>query len=364
MNLLMRENLLKNRKSFTLIEVLVAVSIFAILALTAASTFVNFMGVKRRADLVQYIKNEGDFLMERIKREIRNGTVDYEEYYNQHHIGGGYYATNYGVYGRQFFNAGHCGGIPDNRPVTGLAGYGVRCKNDCGEDYWTSISLPGSCDKIAYESRDANIWEWTGANANALDDSDNTNDDHFQQELYLINAKGRKRTILKPASIMPGPDGKLNTELIMLQLNGTDSNSNGIVDTWFCADEFLTIHNILQNECAAYSATYKSKGVAANPPAMGTGKLQIAMGINPFVSVTPSRLKVTQLKFFISPLEDPRKARAEDLGEVYVTIILSVKPKEEFARAIPGDIPEYTMQTTVTAGAKNFVPTWHGVLQN
>ncbi len=341
-----------DKRSFTLIELLVAVAIFSILILTAATTYINFQGSKRRAALIQYIKNEGDFLMERIKREIRTGTVDYEEYYHQNFSPDGNYASKYSSYGRLFFDKGYCGAAPENQP-TGLKGYGIRCvdsagNNQCDKDYWTESTA--ACPNPVYDSKDLNLWSFDIGNA--LPPTGN-----FQNELYLIDSSGTRRTILRKHTTDP--------ELIALKLVGEDLNSNGIIDSWFCADDFLIAAGkdptTQRNDCTAQSFTYITKGVSGAPLIAG---LPINLSTSFFVSVTPERLKVTQLKFFISPLEDPRKAADEDLSEVYVTIILSVKPKDDYAKAIPGDIPEYTMQTTVTAGAKNFIPTWHGVLQN
>ena len=343
-------NKIRGVPSFTLIELLVAVSVFSIIIVAAASSYVSFQNAKRRADLISYIKSEGDFLMQRMKKEIQNSTVDYEEYYNQLTENSDNYADNYGKYGQRFFDAGVCG--------TFTTKYGVQCFEDCSKDYWTVAS----CTEIEYSSKDFNMWAW---------DSDNAlKNNNFQNELYLINGRGDEKTILKNFEKDYDGDGKDEFKLHILKLKGEDGNSNGIIDSWFCADDFLLMQgkdtaNVTdKNTCAAYSLSYVKKGEAFPLPSPNPDAIKNnAKGY--FVSWTPEKLKITNLGFFISPLEDPRKGKGENLaGDTYVTISLTVQPLEKYTQGIAGGIPEYTMQTTVNAGAKNFIRSWHGVMGN
>jgi len=85
-----------------------------------------------------------------------------------------------------------------------------------------------------------------------------------------------------------------------------------------------------------------------------------------FVSLVSPRTKITTMKFFISPLEDPRKAFAEDYIEVqmqpHVTILLTVKPSDE-SKLNKDNIPTFTLQTTVSSRVQGEVFSYQGPLE-
>ena len=71
------------KKGFTLVEVILATSIFALVAIIGVIIFVNVTRIQRRIALENSLYEDGRFMMERLAREIRYNTIDYEEYYNK-----------------------------------------------------------------------------------------------------------------------------------------------------------------------------------------------------------------------------------------------------------------------------------------
>ena len=70
-----------NKTGFTLVEVLVAVSIFAILAILLSVIYVAFTKMQTRTKISQQVLNDSQFVLETITREVRNNEIfDYDPY--------------------------------------------------------------------------------------------------------------------------------------------------------------------------------------------------------------------------------------------------------------------------------------------
>ena len=72
-----------NALGFTIAELLISVSILALIITFASTVYINFYGSIQNLKAANLVYEEARFVMERIAKEIRNGTIDYEEYYNQ-----------------------------------------------------------------------------------------------------------------------------------------------------------------------------------------------------------------------------------------------------------------------------------------
>ena len=113
---------LRRKKGFTLVEVIIASSIFTIVSLIGVTVFVNVTRIQKRISLENAMYEDGRFMMERLAREIRENTVDYEEYYNKNVEGSVQYGQEYGCYSTRFYNPGSAGGV-DNVPSNGLGAF-------------------------------------------------------------------------------------------------------------------------------------------------------------------------------------------------------------------------------------------------
>ena len=67
----------------TLIELIIASTILLIVLTVVISTFANFNSSKRKILLTNELYNQTRFLLERIVREVNNGTIDYQGYWRE-----------------------------------------------------------------------------------------------------------------------------------------------------------------------------------------------------------------------------------------------------------------------------------------
>lgn len=70
----------KQRKGFTLVEVLIVVAVFSLTMLVATNIFILANRSQRQASVDQKIQGDIRFVMEAISREVRFGTIDYDCY--------------------------------------------------------------------------------------------------------------------------------------------------------------------------------------------------------------------------------------------------------------------------------------------
>jgi prepilin-type N-terminal cleavage/methylation domain-containing protein len=71
------------KSGMTLIELVIASTILLIVLTVVISTFANFSSSKRKILLTNELHNQTRFLLERIVREVNNGTIDYQGYWRE-----------------------------------------------------------------------------------------------------------------------------------------------------------------------------------------------------------------------------------------------------------------------------------------
>ena len=94
------------------------------------------------------------------------------------------------------------------------------------------------------------------------------------------------------------------------------------------------------------------------------------IAVNPWrglVPITPLRTHISSLKFYLAPLEDPRKAFAESdpahaiLQQPHVTIVMTVQPAaSELGKFIGEDPPTLTLQSTVSSRTYREIKSYTG----
>src|SRR3989338_1780664 len=70
-------------KAFTLVELLLAMMILLLLIGFASGVYSNFFSSLRNLQATNVLYQETRFSLERIIQEVRNHTVDYEEYFDK-----------------------------------------------------------------------------------------------------------------------------------------------------------------------------------------------------------------------------------------------------------------------------------------
>ncbi|MBI4090960.1 MAG: type II secretion system protein [Candidatus Komeilibacteria bacterium] len=70
-------HMLQRNAGYTLVEMLITVSIFALAFVTIGAIFIGFTAAQSRATTAQRLLNEGGFILEAVTREIRINAIDY-----------------------------------------------------------------------------------------------------------------------------------------------------------------------------------------------------------------------------------------------------------------------------------------------
>ncbi|MCA9374622.1 MAG: prepilin-type N-terminal cleavage/methylation domain-containing protein [Candidatus Gracilibacteria bacterium] len=356
----------KHKKGFTLAEVVIASSVFVVVSLIGVTVFVDVMRIQRRVTLENAIYEDARFMMERISREIRYNTVDYEEYYRDamnQATPGILHGQYFGCYAQRFYNPGtHNGSLDDigaicsTNPVDGDPFFFPGCVID-------KNSLDVNSGQNPYDGNDSGLAVSTDANAfcdkveigapfgNCALGGDV---DLQRDELYLINPEGDQKTYM---------GRKVNTgtgeySVALLKLDGQDSDNDGISEVWhddvtntdyedFCAEGY---------DCPSGVVTNLTDNLAGTSGGLYEG----------FVPIMPLRTHVTDLQFMISPAEDPRKAFAEtDPAEgiqqqPHVTVLMTVEPAQSELVGFAGNVPTVTLQSTITSRVYNEVKSYLG----
>ncbi len=291
---------------FTLVELMVAITILALIMAFAAATYTNYFNASRNVRAANLVYEEARFATERIAKEIRVNTVDYEEYFNQskNDTGGGTapYAKNYCEYSQVFYD-------PGIDEIYGTSDDVSRGENQSGP----AIS---------------------GEKQNAL---------------FLISEQGDRRTYVKRME----RDGV--GRIGLLKLAGKDygidhapsgadcppdvGEHDGRIDTWVCEAGFDCAPEDAEGPCASVE------------PALSDAR---------FIDITPKALDVKTLTFAVTPSDDPRKGyrMSEIQRQPAVTIELSVSANPALTREFRGGSrAALSLSTTVSSRVQNEVVT-------
>ncbi len=338
-------------KATTLIELLITVTVFSIVATTAATVMVNTLKSSKKIQNQVFLYSEAQTLMDQLARVVEQNTVDYEAYYAREVKGEtGWDTPNYGQYALTFYNPGADG--PDLGPYnfSGISYYGAYCAgststypDDCAggmPDYTTldqdmgAHPFPGINLPPFYFSSD----DETYMNAFCEDDTSSaclSLANHVSHELILINNLGDERTVFALEEL-----SSTDNALSKIQMIGTDTDGDGIEDNWVCMEG------------------YDCTGATNIPdPADLTDHETLQAG---FMPITPSSIDVQDFYVYISPNEDPYRAFAEQKAQLQpqVTIVFTVSLSDDYAAGLLGEVPSITLQRTVSTGVYEEVVSW------
>ncbi len=402
----------KNKSGFSLVEILVAISVFTVAAVTASSLLVGIVRADKRTALQMAVYEDARIIMSQLAYEIRNGLVDYEEYYsvcvvqNPTSCGGDvpfgqsetadvWFGINYGVYGSRFFNPGQSQNAPS--PAENPLDLGLECSMGLADGYTTGGGIDG-CDIIYGLSTDLN----TGQNpfvgsvsnfrvANAFCDTNRgilngagnceLTPGVTLDKLFLIDITGTKKTMLGRKKITNVGDYAIGKVV----MEGFDIDSNGVIDTFscdnsdfYCYDDALVMAPRMPHLVGPAAAVEPSGVTVAtlindnNITVPQMADLEIAFedqvdfgdGVTidntpleevDFMPISPLRTNVTDLKFIIYPIEDPYKGFQErtdeanaEGGHPSITIMATFDLSSAAKAAHPGEFQPFKMQTVVS----------------
>jgi type II secretory pathway pseudopilin PulG len=335
------------RAATTLVELMITVSIFSAVAVTAIGILMNTMQSTRRIQSQVFLYTEAQAAMDLLARSVENSTVDYEAYFDRNVLGGtAWHTEHYGYYGQSFYDPGTAGPV-DEGPydlMTSYAGslgsdYGVHCY---GTGSTTTDEYPADCptETPIYAEGDLGTGQfpYTGdsqdASAFCGDAGHCSNADHqLQDELILVNGNGDERFVFR----LIGSEG--NYKIGKTALSGTDRDGDGTVDLWTCMSGY---------DCGG---TYSVGGTDYSVPRE-----------EDFKALTPSFLNVKSFTVIVSPAEDPFKAFAESDQQIQpqVTLIMTLTLSDDYTKGLLGNAPEITLQRTVSTGVYAEVESYGG----
>lgn len=334
-------------KSFTLIELLIASSVMAILFSIVVPAFFNMVKINNYHEITEVLFTETDYMMDKLVREIYENTLDWPEYYNYYILNGGgenfsnvsgmdTFGSNYTVYGARFYNPGR---DAHDLPAQGINYSGIEdddlgtwCQtsatevapitsDDCNglpsleltEDYATGtnpyessfFTLPTQASAVCDLTSEmfAHVSGARRAECAGMSDMEK----HEVSILFLISPDGNTKTMIGREPWYENETGgePAGYALSMLKMTGSDTDNDGVNETWTCASGYMCTQD------APITIT-----PATDPDADDLTDISLADGTEPsiyydFVPISSPNVSITDLRFDIAPLEDPNKAYGE-----------------------------------------------------
>lgn len=355
------------RKGFTLTEVLVAMSLFAVVATIATTVLMDIVQLERKSSVQNAIYEDARLIFQQISNEIQAGTIDYEEYYSMNVVQkkklpaeGPYYGINYGVYASRFFDPGKSHDPAPNNVAKNPDDLGVECS------FPDPLLADKDCEIYFTNSADfdtgQNPYEGSGLAWNAASSVCDSKVlvpcavlSNVMSELYLIDSSGTHKTILAKKKMTVTDDA-----IGIVRMTGHDLDQNGIVDVFGCDPEFICEkanifsaikYPFIQNMAAAAGSAYLATNNISLPKQSDLND-PFDPNVSHFIPITPQRVSVKDLKFIINPLEDPYRAYSEENMQTHptVTVVMTLGLSAKAKKDYPGDFADITIQTTVAVG--------------
>lgn len=349
----------KKKSGFSLVEIIIATTLFAVLAISASQMYINLSRMERKIEVQEYVAAEAKAAMEKITGKLQdstiNYTVDYEEYYSRLVLEDTDYGQNYGAYGATFYDPGDGGPIAIVWGEGGDGITGASCNAD-NEYFFTE-----DCEDFVLNSYDTNTGRHyysddvgleTKANAfceGAVDCGDSEN--YFHDELYLIDSSGTQKVIF-------ALEEKDNGEkvLSMVEMEGVDVDGDAITDYWRCDDDGYNCNTCSVPHYNPVIDGFEDYSVPCEDDLSDSDDIYA----DDFEPIMPSNLNVIDLSFYIAPLEDPYRAFSETnnaaQGHPYVIVTMVVAASESLTEGILGGDWTVTLTEEISTNVFDVVP--------
>lgn len=331
-------------RAFTLVEVLITLTIFAIVAMVSLNLLVSGLRSAKKIQAQIYLYTEAQALMDRIARDMEHSTIDYELYYSRNVLAEtGWETPNYGYYAQTFFDPGTGGQL--GGPYSSVSDYyGANCADgslypdDCPDevpdydelDLETGVHPFLGIDDFGYTYNPVYMNAFCEGSTGMGAASCRTVATPFTDELFLINSSGDER-IIYVLELLDGSSTEYG--LSRLVMTGTDTDNDGIEDTWTCAESYT---------CDGLGETRED----------GTGGGQAVPDSDDFVGLSSTNLSVVIFSILVAPSEDPYRGFGEEDAQVQpqVTITMEVSLSDEYSSGFLGDVPSILIQRTISTG--------------
>ncbi len=295
--------LLPKKPAMTIIEVIIAMTVFVILATSGIMLLGEVSKISQEVEMREYLYTEMQAVLERMSKTIQDSAIDYEEYYSWT-TGATTYAESYGDYHAAFFNG----------------------SLETGKNPYDGSDSPLHANALCNDGTPT-------CSSNLLF--------HQVEALYLIDGSGTERTFF-----VKEKDTDADA-IAMVEMQGYDNQTvDGLIDAWECTSIYTC------------SATHGVTGY--DVPNVNDLLETDGRDNDDFVPITPTNISIDELYFYLSPIEDPYKAFAEDDSAIFESV--QVQPKVTIvvtASYITAgmDGPSITLQTTIGTGVYNKIAT-------
>ena len=170
------------KKGVSLIEVLIAISLFAIVAVVSSNILVDIVQLEKKNSIQNAVYEDLRMMLQMLTKEIQTGTIDYEEYYSycviQQADVGSFFGINHGVYGSRFYDPGKS---LDDNATHNPEDLGLECSfwrdDECEVVYTLSSDLNTGQNPFFGNSADANAFEDIGGVGNCGTDGETDEED-------------------------------------------------------------------------------------------------------------------------------------------------------------------------------------------
>lgn len=362
------------KRGFTLLEVLIAASIFSIVGMLATSIFVNLNQNRQKITSRNLLYDDAQFILDSLSRYISSNTIDYEEYYNQTVLGGKP-GMNFGHYAARFYY--HLAQPAGGNNYTSCIDLKnpADAKKSCVNTgkHPSSGNFPDSANAFY---RSGNV---LGADAGNIHCNTTTFPPYFTstkyfacvKRLFLINSDASRKTMIAPERIS-WEGSNFSHVLSQATLRSFETTANGVITS--VPRVFTCEQNCSSNPDADIAVIntqnvltiLKNQILLPSNEHLDDPNDSVAQAYDDdFTPFTPSRVNIKDLKFFISPVEDPHRAFAEandnngtktNIHQPVVTIVLTIEPISNVRYGTT--YPALTVQTTVTPGLFTEIPSY------
>ncbi len=360
-----------SKRGFTLLEVLIAASIFAIVGVLATTIFTNLNRDKQRITSRSLLYDDAQFILDELSRKIISNTIDYEEYHNQLVLQGKP-GMNFGRYAAKFYY--------------NLKNGTADCVDQLKDDNKKSCVNTGKNPSSGGLPDNANAFYASGVAP--MGDSANifckgflpfhtsTKYHACVKQLFLIDGSANQKTLIARERIDWGSASKPQESFILAQISMIHPETSDKKIT------FQKLYTCKTSSCSNKKSVDPSQFI--NMPSKPSASIELLIPDvkdleatseipkgatipdqnliakayeKDFIPFTPSRINVKDISFYITPVEDPNKAFAEanenvgmktNIHQPKVTIVLTVEPISNVRYGTKH--PLVTVQTTVSPG--------------
>ncbi|MBN1494115.1 type II secretion system protein [Candidatus Peregrinibacteria bacterium] len=331
---------IKTKKGFTIVELLIATTIFTVFLTSVVTVIIDLYRASRRISLEEQIYSDVRVMVKQITNMFEQNTIDYEEYYRVA-MGGEFYTKHsdpnvysYGDYGKVFYDMGTGGPGPNGEGVWCNDGTDPEFNPGCVIDKSTIDTNRGKHPVIGNPAL-ANAF--CGAETLAGVCPVDLTPFFKQTQLYLINKNGDRKTIIGLEPYIKDVDSVPHDEKAVsaIWFNGIDLDADDVSDEWILSPEI----NNVGGDAGLINDLNVSKDFSSV--------------YDNFIPISPLRTNIVNLVFYVMPLEDPYKAFAETdpatgtLVQPHVTIVMTVEPSASELTDYLGPVPRQTIQTTI-----------------